>query len=77
MEFHFIPKHGSWVNMAEIELRVFSRKFKHHIPNETILEKEIQAITDERSGVNAIINWQFRTEDACIKLKQLYPSISA
>jgi len=77
LEFHFTPKHGSWLNMGEIELSVFSRRLNHHIPNETILEKEIQAITNERNSVHAIINWQFRTDDARIKLKQLYPSISA
>ena len=77
LEFHFTPKHGSWLNMAEIELSVFSRRLKQHIPNETSLEKEVQAITDERNGVHSIINWQFRTGDARIKLKQLYPSISA
>ena len=77
LEFHFTPKHGSWLNMAEIELSVFSRKLKQHISNASILEKEVHAITDERNAVHAIINWQFRTEDARIKLKQLYPSISA
>jgi len=77
LEFHFTPKHGSWLDMAEIELSVFSRKLKQHIPNEAIPEKEIQAITDERNSGHKIINWQFRTENARIKLKQLYPSISA
>ena len=77
LEFHFTPKHGSWLDMAEIELSVFSRKLKQHIPNDIILETEVCAITDERNSVHAIINWQFRTEDARIKLKQLYPSISA
>ena len=77
LEFHYTPKHGSWLDMAEIELSVFSRRLKQHIPTETILENEVRAITDERNNVHAIINWQFRTEDARIKLKQLYPSISA
>jgi DDE superfamily endonuclease len=77
LEFHFTPKHGSWLDMAEIELSVYSRRLKQHIPNESILEKEIQAITIERNGTHAVINWQFRTEDARIKLKQLYPSTSA
>ncbi len=76
MEFHFTPKHGSWLNMAEIELSVFSRKLKQHVPTETILEQEVRAIVDERNGTHAIINWQFRTEDARIKLIHLYPSIS-
>jgi len=77
LEFHFTPKHGSWLNMAEIELGVFSRRLRQHIPNETILEKEIQAITDERNSGHKIIKWQFRTENARIKLMHLYPSISA
>ncbi len=77
LEFHFTPKQSSWLNMAEIELSVFSRRLKQHIPNETILDKEVQAITDKRNGVHSIINWQFQNEDARIKLKQLYPSISA
>jgi len=63
--------------MEQSELSVFSRKLKQHIPDETLLEKEVRAITDERNGTHAIIHWQFRTEDARIKLKQLYPSISA
>jgi transposase len=49
LEFHFTPKHGSWLNMAEIELSVFSRKLKQHIPNETILVKEVSAICDTRN----------------------------
>lgn len=77
LEFHFTPKHGSWLDMAEIELSAFSRRLKQHIPDQTILEKEVQAMTNERNEIHAIINWQFRTEDARIKLKQLYPSISA
>jgi hypothetical protein len=63
--------------MAEIELSVFSRKLKQHIPNDTILENEVRAIVDERNAAHSIINWQFRTDDARIKLIHLYPSISA
>ena len=77
LEFHFTPKHGSWLDMAEIELSAFSRSLKLHIPNATILEKEVQAITNQRNQTHAIINWQFRTQDARIKLLHLYPSISA
>jgi hypothetical protein len=76
LEFHYTPKHGSWLNMAEIELSVYGRKLKQHIAYETILTTEVQAITDERNNVHAIINWQFRTGDARIKLLHLYPSIS-
>ena len=77
LEFHFTPKHGSWLDMAEIELSAFSRSLKQHIPDQPILEKEVQAITNERNEIHAIINWQFRTKDARIKLLHLYPSISA
>jgi hypothetical protein len=77
LEFHFTPKHGSWLDMAEIELSVFSRKLREHIPNDSILENEVRAIVDERNTAHSIINWQFRSEDARIKLRQLYPSISA
>ncbi|MEN6623720.1 MAG: hypothetical protein ABFD50_19500 [Smithella sp.] len=63
--------------MAEIELSVFSRKLKQHIPDETLLEKEVRVIVEERNGTHAIIHWQFRTDDARIKLLHLYPSISA
>ena len=77
LEFHFTPKHGSWLNMAEIELSVFSRKLKQHISNEEDFIAEVDAIVKERNNSKSIINWQFRTKDARIKLKQLYPSISS
>lgn len=75
LEFHYTPKHGSWLNMAEIELSIFSRRLKRHIPDEDKLNIEIQAIVDERNSVQSIIDWQFHTPDARIKLKKLYPSI--
>jgi transposase len=76
LEFHFTPKHGSWLNMAEIELSVFSRRLKQHISNEEDLIAEVNAIVNERNNSKSIIKWQFRTKDARIKLKQLYPSTS-
>lgn len=76
LAFHFTPKHGSWLNMAEIELSVYSRRLKDHIPDALQLDREVQSITDERNSSNKGVNWQFRTEDARIKLKQLYPAIS-
>jgi hypothetical protein len=76
LEFHLTPKHGSWLNMAEIELSVLSRKLKRHIPNEAILFREVDTISDERNNTKAIINWQFYTNDARIKLNHLYPSIT-
>lgn len=77
LEFHYTPKHGSWLNMAEIELSVFGRTMKYYIPEEQTFRLEAQALTIERNGSIAKVNWQFRSADARIKLKQLYPSISA
>lgn len=76
LEFHYTPKHGSWLNMVEIELSVFGRTMKNFIPEEQIFSAEAQALADERNGSNARVDWQFRSADARIKLKQLYPSIS-
>jgi hypothetical protein len=76
LEFHYTPKHGSWLNMAEIELSVFGRTMKNYIPDEHSFRLEAQALTNERNGAKANVNWQFRSADARIKLKQLYPSIS-
>jgi hypothetical protein len=77
LEFHYTPKHGSWLNMAEIELSVFGRTMKNYIPEEQAFRREAQALTNERNSSNAKVDWQFRSADARIKLKQLYPSISA
>jgi len=76
LEFHYTPKHGSWLNMAEIEWSVYSRSLRKHVPDEIVLIREIEALTDERNQKKASVNWQFRTDDARIKLNQLYPSIS-
>ena len=76
LDFHFTPKHGSWLNMAEIEWSVYSRSLPKHILNDPILSVHVQALTEERNSSEASIDWQFRTADARIKLKQLYPSIS-
>jgi hypothetical protein len=76
LEFHYTSKHGSWLNMAEIELSVFGRTMKKYIPDEQTFKLEAQALTNERNGSNAKVNRQFRSDDACLKLIQLYPSIS-
>lgn len=75
LAFHYTPKHGSWLNMAEIELSVFSRRLKKYIPDHDTLASEVQALTFERNNIHASMDWRFRTEDARIKLKRLYPSI--
>jgi transposase len=76
LEFHYTPKHGSWLNMVEIEWSVYSRSLPKYIPNDEILLTDVQALIDERNKRQATVDWQFRTVDARIKLKQLYPSIS-
>lgn len=77
LEFHYTPRHGSWLNMAEIELSVFSRTMKNYIPDEQVFRLEAQALANERNASTAKVNWQFRSDDARIKLLQLYPSISS
>ena len=75
-EFIYTPKHGSWLNMAEIELHVMSSQcLNRHIDNKEIIQQEINAWQSERNNKNSKINWQFTTKDARIKLKRLYPSI--
>ena len=74
--FHYTPKHGSWLNMAEIELSVYSRSLPKHIPNEMMLSLNVEALTNDRNQKVKTVNWQFQTTDARIKLIKLYPSIS-
>lgn len=76
LEFHYTPKHGSWLNMAEIEVSIFDRRLKDFIPDDDTLSIEVNALVDSRNDSKATIDWQFRTRDARIKLKSLYPSIS-
>ena len=77
LEFHYTPKHGSWLNMAEIELSVFSRQcLNRRIPTEEALKREIAALQVERNRAKATVEWQFTAQDARKKLHRLYPSIS-
>jgi hypothetical protein len=70
------PKHGSWLNMAEIELNVLSRQcLARRIPDKQTLTKETNAWQKERNCQNAKIDWQFTTDNARTKLKHLYPKI--
>jgi DDE superfamily endonuclease len=76
LEFHYTPKHGSWLNMAEIELSVLSRQcLDRRIPDQETLIAEVAAWEAERNGSGATVHWRFTTADARIKLKHLYPSI--
>lgn len=78
LEFHHTPKHGSWLNMAEIELSVLQRQcLARRIPDEATLIKEITAWETQRNKGRATIDWRFSITDAREKLKRLYPSPSA
>ena len=73
-EIHYTPVHGSWLNIAEIELSVMSKQCtKRRIPNIEILKNELIAWTKERNNKKAGVDWRFRTSDARIKLKRFYP----
>ena len=74
LEFHYTPKHGSWLNMAEIEFSVFSRScLRQRLPDEESLCREVQALEQERNRAQARINWRFGILDARTKLQRLYP----
>jgi hypothetical protein len=74
--FIYTPKHGSWLNMAEIELRVLMGQcLNRRIDKAATVRKEVKAWEQDRNNKKAKINWQFRTGDARIKLKRLYPTI--
>jgi hypothetical protein len=75
-ELHYTPKHGSWLNMAEIELSALARQcLNRRIPDEKTLEAEAQAWASERNKQVVKVDWRFTTADARIKLKHLYPKI--
>ena len=75
-EFVYTPKHGSWLNMAEIELHVLNgQSLNRHIPTMQKIKEEVAAWQDNRNNKNSKINWQFENKDARIKLKRLYPSL--
>ncbi len=76
LQIHYTPKHGSWLNIAEIELSVLSRQcLDRRVPDFETLEAEVKAWQEERNAKGGKIDWRFTTEDARIKLKRLYPSI--
>ena len=78
LEFHYTPKHGSWLNMAEIELSVLQRQcLNRRLPDEATLSHEISAWEKERNEKQATIDWRFSVTDARAKLKRLYPSRSS
>jgi hypothetical protein len=73
-EWHYTPEHGSWLNMAEIELSILSRQCTNRrIPSKKILASEVAAWEKDRNKLKVQINWQFKPDHARIKLKRLYP----
>ena len=78
LEIHFTPKHGSWLNMAEIEIGVMARQcLDRRLGNQQILRNEINAWQKQRNEEAISVNWRFTTDDARTKLKSLYPSIQS
>lgn len=78
LEFHYTPKHGSWLDMAEIELGVFTKQcLRKRIGDEVALKREVAALEDERNAARATIRWRFTTQDARTRLAHLYPTISS
>jgi DDE superfamily endonuclease len=76
LEFCYTPKHGSWLNMAEIELSILSRQcLDRRIPDLETLKSEVDAWQDNRNHEETWIDWRFTTADARVKLHRLYPSI--
>ena len=74
LQFHHTPKHGSWLNMAEIEFSVFSRQcLRRRIGDESELRRQIAALEQERNESRSIIDWRFTAQDARMKLNRIYP----
>ena len=77
LELHYTPKHGSWLNMAEIELSVLARQcLNRRIPDQEALKRETTAWEARRNAASSRVEWRFSTADARIKLTKLYPVLS-
>lgn len=78
LKFHYTPKHGSWLNIAEIELAVLSNMcLSQRIPDKEILRREVEANVRERNLKAKPVNWRFTNQDARRKLARLYPAVSS
>lgn len=76
LEIHYTPKHGSWLNMAEIEIGILSRQcLSQYLPEKTTMQSEVLAWEQQRNEAEATVDWQFTAADARVKLKRLYPVI--
>jgi len=76
IEIHYVPKHGSWLNIAEISISILAKQcINRRIKNIELLNAEIAAWEAEYNSSSKTVNWQFTTEDARIKLRRLYPVV--
>ena len=75
LEIHYTPKHGSWLNVAEVELSVLGRRLPARVPDRALLAAHAAAVAAERNAAGDTCDWQFTAADARIKLKRLYPTI--
>jgi DDE superfamily endonuclease len=78
LEFHYTPKHGSWLNQAEIEISIIERGcLSRPVGDMETLERRVKALEEERNARHATIEWQFTNRQARVKLKKLYPVVKA
>ncbi|HEX8350727.1 MAG TPA: transposase, partial [Hymenobacter sp.] len=76
IEWHFTPKHGSWLNMAELELSVLARQcLQERMESQQNVERQVQAWQNRRNHTATRVNWHFTTKDARAKLRRLYPQL--
>jgi hypothetical protein len=76
LDIHSAPKHGSWLNRAEVELNILSRQcLDRRIPNQETLQKEIAAWQEKRNAIARSMKWRFTNDEARVKLKKLYPTL--
>ena len=76
LDIQYTPKHGSWLNMAEIEFSILGRQcLDRRIPDQEVLRTFVAAWVNQRNNLSTEMDWQFRTEDARIKLRRLYPTL--
>jgi transposase len=75
LEFHYTPKHGSWLNMAELDFATLSRQCLHRrLPDQAVLQREVAAWEAERNKTRATAHWRFTSAQARTKLQRLYPA---
>jgi hypothetical protein len=75
LEIHYTPKHGSWLNMAEVELSAFARDLPDRIGDNSAMQRHVAAWEKQRNESKVKVNWQFTTADARVKLRKLYPTL--